>query len=109
MKGRIRTVSPSTRFRQGDRIGRIFASRVNVYFGQFSKKYRNTPNFWATVSSEKIWINFGENTGLGYILGRFLQIADLVTLVGGKGWRRWDVTQQKVGEERTEMKRAKMK
>jgi hypothetical protein len=33
---------------QGDQIGRFFALRVIVYFGQPLKNYRNSPKFWAT-------------------------------------------------------------
>jgi hypothetical protein len=31
---------------QGDRIGRIFAQWVIVYFGQFSENNRSRPHFW---------------------------------------------------------------
>jgi hypothetical protein len=33
---------------QGDQIGRIFAQRLIVFFGQILKNNRNRPHFWAT-------------------------------------------------------------
>jgi hypothetical protein len=36
--------------RQGDQIGRIFAQRATVYFGQFLENYKSSPHLCATFS-----------------------------------------------------------
>jgi hypothetical protein len=51
-------------------MGRIFASLVIVYFGQFLKT-TSSPNFCATFLESNSYVLILTKTGLGYILGNF--------------------------------------
>jgi hypothetical protein len=65
--------------RQGDQIGRIFASWLIVRFVQLYQKLQKHANFGGLLfRRKKLCINFDKN-GLGYILGDFSQ-SHLVTL-----------------------------
>jgi hypothetical protein len=57
---------------QGGKVGQNLGYWVIVYFGQFLKNCRSSPNFWGKFSTLFFSANFDEK-GLGYSLGDFFQ------------------------------------
>jgi hypothetical protein len=55
---------------QCDKIGRIFAQWAIVYFGQFLKRYRKSPQSLAAFYQSLDDVLILTKNGLGYIFGR---------------------------------------
>jgi hypothetical protein len=68
---------------QGDRIGRIFAYWVIVYFEHLCEKHRISQNIWATFFNGKSYILGSTKNWLLYISGDFSK-RHLVTLISRK-------------------------
>jgi hypothetical protein len=57
---------------QGDTIGRNFAHWANVFYGQVIENYIFSPNLWATIFHDKIYLLVFNKKRVGLHLGRFV-------------------------------------